>query len=76
MTTEDRNPADARFNKAARSAHEAKTGKTDRDAANENRPTQRRTSSDEGNIRVRGVHGSLRIVWIRNLGTSNGNFGV
>ena len=33
MTTEDRNRADARFNKAARSAHEAKTGKTDRDAA-------------------------------------------
>ena len=33
MTKEDRNRADARFNKAARSAHEAKTGKTDRDAA-------------------------------------------
>ena len=33
MTTEDRNRADARFNKAARSEHEAKTGKTDRDAA-------------------------------------------
>jgi len=33
MTTEDRNRADARFNKAARSEHDAKTGKTDRDAA-------------------------------------------
>ena len=33
MTQEDRNRADARFNKAARSAHAAKTGKTDRDAA-------------------------------------------
>jgi hypothetical protein len=33
MTQEDRNRADARFNKAARSANEAKTGKTDRDAA-------------------------------------------
>jgi hypothetical protein len=33
MTTEDRNRADARFNKMARSANDAKTGKTDRDAA-------------------------------------------
>jgi hypothetical protein len=33
MTQEDRNRADARFNKAARSAHEAKSGKSDRDAA-------------------------------------------
>jgi hypothetical protein len=33
MTKEDRNRADARFNKAARSANEARTGKTDRDAA-------------------------------------------
>ena len=33
MTQEDRNRADARFNKAARAANEAKTGKTDRDAA-------------------------------------------
>jgi hypothetical protein len=33
MTQEDRNRADARFNKAARVANEAKTGKTDRDAA-------------------------------------------
>jgi hypothetical protein len=33
MTSEDRNRADARFNKAARAAHEARTGKTDRDAA-------------------------------------------
>ena len=33
MTKEDRNGADARFNKAARSANEARTGKTDRDAA-------------------------------------------
>ena len=33
MTTEDRNRADARFNKAARAANEAKTGKTDRDVS-------------------------------------------
>ena len=33
MTQEDRNRADARFNKAARAANEARTGKTDRDAA-------------------------------------------
>jgi hypothetical protein len=33
MTQEDRNRADARFNKAARSANESKTGKTERDAA-------------------------------------------
>ncbi len=33
MTAEDRNRADARFNKAARAANEAKTGKTDRDVA-------------------------------------------
>ncbi len=33
MTQEDRNRADARFNKAARAANEAKSGKTDRDAA-------------------------------------------
>ena len=33
MTTEDRNRADARFNKTARNANDAKTGKTDRDAA-------------------------------------------
>jgi hypothetical protein len=33
MTQEDRNRADARFNKMARAAHEAKTGKTDRDVA-------------------------------------------
>src|SRR5579862_620528 len=36
--------------------------KTDRDAANEDCPTQRRTSSDDGNICVRSVHGSLHIV--------------
>jgi hypothetical protein len=33
MTSEDRNRADARFNKAARAAHDARSGKTDRDAA-------------------------------------------
>ena len=33
MTKEDRDRAEARFNKAARAADEAKTGKTDRDAA-------------------------------------------
>src|SRR5258706_14213881 len=33
MTTEDRNRADARFNKAARAANDAKTGRTDRDVA-------------------------------------------
>ncbi len=33
MTKEDRDRAEARFNKAARAAQEAKTGKTDRDAA-------------------------------------------
>ena len=33
MTKEDRNRADARFNKAARAANDAKTGKTERDAA-------------------------------------------
>ena len=33
MTKEDRNRADARFNKAARAANESRTGKTDRDAA-------------------------------------------
>jgi hypothetical protein len=33
MTQEDRNRADARFNKAARAANDAKTGKTERDAA-------------------------------------------
>jgi hypothetical protein len=33
MTQEDRNRADARFNKAARVADNAKSGKTDRDAA-------------------------------------------
>jgi hypothetical protein len=33
MTQEDRNRADARFNKATRAENEAKTGKTDRDAA-------------------------------------------
>jgi hypothetical protein len=33
MTSEDRNRADARFNKAARAANEARSGKTDRDAA-------------------------------------------
>ena len=33
MTQEDRNRADARFNKATRSANEARIGKTDRDVA-------------------------------------------
>ena len=33
MTKEDRDRADARFNKAARAANEAKTGKTDRDVS-------------------------------------------
>jgi hypothetical protein len=33
MTKEDRNRADARFNKMARNANDARTGKTDRDAA-------------------------------------------
>ena len=33
MSKEDRNRADARFNKAAHAAHEAKNGKTERDAA-------------------------------------------
>jgi hypothetical protein len=33
MTTEDRNRADARFNKAARAANEAHTVKSDRDVA-------------------------------------------
>ena len=33
MSQEDRNRADARFNKAARAAADAKTGKTDRDVA-------------------------------------------
>ena len=33
MTKEDRNRADARFNKVAQAAHEAKTGKTERDTA-------------------------------------------
>jgi hypothetical protein len=33
MTQEDRNRADARFNKAARAANDAKTGRTERDAA-------------------------------------------
>jgi hypothetical protein len=33
MTREDRNRADARFKKAARAADEARSGKTDRDAA-------------------------------------------
>ena len=33
MTQEDRNRADARFNKAARAAHDAQSGKTERDAA-------------------------------------------
>ena len=33
MSQEDRNRADARFNKAARAATGAKTGKTDRDVA-------------------------------------------
>jgi hypothetical protein len=33
MTKEDRNRADARSNKAAHEAHEAKNGKAERDAA-------------------------------------------
>jgi hypothetical protein len=33
MANEDRNRADARFNKAARAADDARSGKTDRDAA-------------------------------------------
>jgi hypothetical protein len=33
MTQEDRNRADARFNKAARAAHDAKSGKHERDVA-------------------------------------------
>ena len=33
MTKEDRNRADARFNKAARAANDARTGKSDRDVA-------------------------------------------
>ena len=33
MSKEDRNRADARFNKAARAANEAHSGRTDRDAA-------------------------------------------
>ena len=33
MSQEDRNRADARFNKAARTAHDAHSGKTERDAA-------------------------------------------
>ena len=33
MTQEDRNRADARFHKAARAANDAKTGRTERDAA-------------------------------------------
>jgi predicted phage gp36 major capsid-like protein len=33
MTKEDRERAEARFNKAARASQEAKTGKTDRDAS-------------------------------------------
>jgi hypothetical protein len=33
MTEEDRNRAEARANKAARAADDARTGKTDRDAA-------------------------------------------
>jgi hypothetical protein len=33
MTKEDRSRADARFNKASRAASDARTGKTDRDAA-------------------------------------------
>ncbi len=33
MTQEDRNRADARFNKAARASNDAKTGKAERDAA-------------------------------------------
>jgi len=33
MANDDRNRADARFNKASRSANEARTGKTERDLA-------------------------------------------
>jgi hypothetical protein len=33
MTKEDRSRVDSRFNKAAHAAHEAKNGKTERDAA-------------------------------------------
>ena len=33
MTKEDRDRADARFNKAARAANDAKAGKTDRDVS-------------------------------------------
>ena len=33
MTQEDRNRADARFNKIAREANDARSGKTERDAA-------------------------------------------
>jgi len=33
MTKEDRSRADARFNKATRAANDARTGRTDRDAA-------------------------------------------
>ena len=33
MSQEDRNRADARFNKMARAANDAKTGKSDRDVA-------------------------------------------
>jgi hypothetical protein len=33
MSKEDRERAEARFNKAARAAHDSKTGKADRDAA-------------------------------------------
>jgi hypothetical protein len=33
MTQEDRNRADARFNKMSRAANDAKTGKNDRDSA-------------------------------------------
>ena len=33
MTQEDRNRADARFNKATRAANDARTGKSDRDVA-------------------------------------------
>jgi hypothetical protein len=33
MTKEDRDRADARFNRAARTANDAKVGKTDRDVA-------------------------------------------
>jgi hypothetical protein len=33
MTKEDRDRAEARFNKAAKASHEAKSGKNDRDAS-------------------------------------------